>query len=122
MGQTPNPKPQPPKSAPRPPRGDGEGAPGEGDEPIDFCLMPHRVTVVLEAGTESEIGDRVSLGLGSPPTVLSGGSRVGVLSDSIASALTQCLTDGYRLNGRIESIDLERRRAQVRITGERSGD
>lgn len=122
MGQTPNPKPQPPKSAPRPPRGDGEGPPGAGDEPVDFCLMPHSVTVILEAGAESEIGDSVSLGLGSPPSVLAGGSRVGALNDSIANALTRCLTDGYRLAGRIESIDLERRRAQVTITGERSGD
>jgi hypothetical protein len=82
--------------------------------------MPHSVTVILEAGAESEIGDPVSLGLGSPPSVLAGGSRVGALNDSIA--LTRCLTDGYRLAGRIESIDLERRRAQVTIAGERSGN
>jgi hypothetical protein len=84
--------------------------------------MPHSVTVVLERGAESEIGDPVTLGLGSPPSLLAGGERVGALSDSIANALTRCLSDGYRLAGRIESIDLERRRAQVTIAGERSGD
>jgi hypothetical protein len=87
---------------------------------MDFCLMAHSVTVVLNAQARAEIGDSVRLSLGSPPGVLSGSARIGTLSDSIAGALTRCLVDGYHLAGKIDSIDLERRRAQVSVVGERS--
>jgi hypothetical protein len=122
MGQTPNPKPQPPKAPPKPPSGDGEGASGSGgDTPVDFCLMTHTITVALDAEAGIEIADIVHLGLGSPPSVLCGATKVGTLSDSIANALARCLIDGYHLVGKVDSIDLERKRAQITVAGKRTG-
>lgn len=116
MGQNPNPRPQPPKAPPRP-RGRGGDIGDGGDEPLDFCLMTHTVDVALDPDVACKIGDAVDLGLANPPTVTAGGSRIGELDDTVARGLTRCLTDGYRLGGRIDSIDLEGRRAKVTLSG-----
>lgn len=118
MGQNPNPRPQPPKAAPAPTRGDGEGPPGGDGDTIDFCLMTHPVQVSLLPGAPAQIGDPVTLGLGSPPTVNAGPELIGTLSDGIAQALGRCLIDGFRLTGKIDEIDLEGRIARITVSGE----
>lgn len=121
MGQNPNPRPQPPKAPPRPPgSGDGDSASG-GDEPVDFCLMTHTVDLILDVEAGCQIGDAVNLGLANPPTVTAGGSRIGELDDTIARALARCLSNGYRLVGKIDSIGLEGRRAQATVSGTQIG-
>lgn len=120
MGQNPSARPQPPKAPPRPAGGDGDGDNG-GGEPIDFCLMTHTVDVALDHGAGSQIGDAVDLGLANPPVVTTGGLRVGELDDTVSRGLARCLTDGYRLSGKIDGIDLEGRRAKVTVSGTRIG-
>lgn len=121
MGQNPNPRPQPPKAPPRPRGGDGDGEGGAGDGPLDFCLMTHTVDVALDTLATCQIGDPVDLGLANPPTVAAAGSRIGELDDTVARGLARCLTDGYAFTGKIDTIDLEGRRAQVTVSGARIG-
>jgi hypothetical protein len=81
--------------------------------------MTHTVEVALDLAAYCQIGDSVNIGLANPPTVTIGGSRVGELDDSVARGLARCLIDGYRLSGKIDSIDLEGRRARVTVSGTR---
>ena len=123
MGQSPNKTRQPPKApAPVHPEGSVGGGAGGGEEPVDFCRMPHDVAVRLDSGAGATVGMEVALDLASPPRVSSGAREIGTVEDSLSRGLTRCLIDGYQMVGAIDSVDLEGRLARITISGVRPED
>jgi hypothetical protein len=100
--------------------GDGLAADNGGGEP-DFCEL--RQTVDFEATEPSRItvGMRVRLLPQHLPQVMAGSRVVGFVPEPDASAMRNCLEEGFLMGGSVRNFDATRRRGQLSVRGVSGG-
>lgn len=128
MGRGPSQTNDPPMRKPRDLLADvGMGSTGliakEGREansqPVNACELEHEVEVHLLEGASSSVGDEVTLRLGEPIAVISGGKEIGALKGSASRAMRSCMDFGYRMAGVVAEIDPASGVGTLVVSGER---
>ena len=78
---------------------------GAAVDSIEFCARTHEVTFALAPRARIGVGDIASLIPGLPAHVSANGEDVGVVEGPLAGALTQCLVDGWAMQGEVVRVE-----------------
>lgn len=96
----------------------GEGAGPSAPDAAAFCEREHSVPFRVVEGGSATAGDTIHLGVEDPPTVISAGRVVGVVTEPHAHAMRGCVAMGYRMQGTVTAVDLGAGTGTLVIAGE----
>jgi len=92
----------------------------DSDEPVSYCEMSRTLTFQAVPSSKPSAGAAITLRLGVTLTVWDqAGTYVGDVVDREASAIGECVRDGYRMVGNIRSFDDVSRRGELIVSGVR---
>ena len=81
------------------------------------CEERREVAISIVGSPTLASGDPVSIRIGAPPRVLRNGEEVGTVAEPDAALIQGCLEIDYRIQGRINSINLPTKSATALIRG-----
>jgi hypothetical protein len=81
------------------------------------CEIERDVSFLITGTSKLGVGEPLLIRIGIPPTVLRQGEEVGTVSKSDAALIQGCLEIGYRMKGRVSSVDTMDRTGTARVRG-----
>lgn len=87
-------------------------------DPIDYCELQRTLQTDFYKRNPPDPGDPITLVAGDVPYIFSiSGEQLGLVTDPQATAIRQCLRDGYRMRGVVTEIHAEQGSGLITISG-----